>query len=129
MLCIGSAPLSGVPLIAARDVGVVDCGECVAVVCGEMPEIRRAAGVIVDGDAADIGGATGVQVITCGRCAKNTVSVTSDDGETLTLSLNRAVKTLCGVCEPLEQPVGRNGRSDFQCMAQFAAEILLGNVL
>lgn len=69
-----------------------------------------------------------MQLITCGRGVKNTVSVTSDDGETLTLALNRAVETLSGVCEPMELPVRRRGRSDFMCMAEFAAAILLDEI-
>ena len=86
---------------------------------------------MINGDgAADIlaDRVSGVQLITCGRGAKNTVSVTSDNGEVLTLSLNRAVETLRGICEPMELPVERRGRSDYICMAEFAAMILLGEI-
>lgn len=93
----------------------------------EVPRVVRAAGVMINGDSASVPSerVSGVQLITCGRGVKNTVSVTSDDGETLTLALNRAVETLSGVCEPMELPVRRRGRSDFMCMAEFAAAILL----
>lgn len=126
----GTEPLSGsIPWIAADHVREVDCPECAVVFLGgSMPEIRRAAGLITDGDGGIFPERTpvGVQLITCGRCAMNTVSITSDDGETLTLSLNRAVVTLRGVCEPMEIPVQRGGRTDLTCMAEFAAEVLLG---
>lgn len=72
----------------------------------EVPRVVRAAGVMINGDSASVPSerVSGVQLITCGRGVKNTVSVTSDDGETLTLALNRAVETLSGVCEPMELP-------------------------
>ena len=117
--------------VQASRVECVNCAECAVIVCegAEIPHVIRAAGIMINGDSAEAIPAervSGVQLITCGRGVKNTVSVTSDDGETLTLALNRAVETLSGVCEPMELPVRRRGRSDFMCMAQFAAEILLG---
>lgn len=130
ILVVGGEELSqGVQGVQAQKVSRVDCAECAVIVCdgADIPHIVRAAGVMVNGDAASptehFGG---IQLITCGRGVKNTVSVTSDDGETLTLALNRAVRTLYGVCEPMELPVQRRGRSDFMCMAEFSAEILLG---
>ena len=106
--------------------------DCAVIVCdgAEVPRVVRAAGVMINGDSAAVPSerVSGVQLITCGRGVKNTVSVTSDDGETLTLALNRAVETLSGVCEPMELPVRRRGRSDFMCMAEFAAAILLDEI-
>lgn len=117
------------PVICAPNVREVDHPGCVVVVGdeAEFPVIRRALAVLINGDiprrlpAERIGG---IQLITCGRCGKNTVSITSDSGDTLTIALNRPVLTLDGTCEPLESPVQRSG-SDFTCMAGFAAGILL----
>ena len=85
---------------------------------------------MINGDSAAVPSerVSGVQLITCGRGVKNTVSVTSDDGETLKLALNRAVEKLSGVCEPIELTVRRRGMSDFMCMAEFAAAILLDEI-
>lgn len=124
----------GVPVIYADRLRLVDCPECVVMVGenAEIPQVRSALGVVVSGDG---GGAfpaerlSGIQVITCGRCGKNTICITSDDGDTVTLALNRTVTTLSGICEPMELPVKR--QPDFQeypCMAAFAAAILLGRV-
>jgi len=119
--------------VCAGQVSQVNCGDCAVIVCegAEMPLVSHAAGVMINGDSVyDVHTerVSGVQIITCGRGAKNTVSVTSDNGEILTLALNRAVETLCGICEPMELPVERRGRSDYLCMAEFAARILLGEI-
>lgn len=135
VLVIGDeTPTENLQTVCAPAVSRVDCAECAVIVCegAEMPFVSRAAGVMVNGDStADFAAerVSGVQLITCGRGAKNTVSVTSDSGDRLTLSLNRAVETLCGVCEPMELPVERRGRSDYLCMAEFAAMILLGEIV
>ena len=117
--------------VQASRAELIDCAKCAVIVCdgAEVPRVVRAAGVMINGDSAAVPSerVSGVQLITCGRGVKNTVSVTSDDGETLTLALNRAVETLSGVCEPMELPV-RRGRSDFMCMAEFAAAILLDEI-
>ena len=132
ILVVGGEKLEGIQGVQAQQVERVDCGECAVIICdgAEVPQVAHAAGVMINGDTAVIPAerVSGVQLITCGRGVKNTVSVTSDDGETLTLALNRAVETLSGVCEPMELPVQRQGRSDFMCMALFAAEILLGEI-
>lgn len=134
VLVVGGEMLTeGARWICAPQVSRVDCAECAVIVCegAETPLVSSAAGVMINGDgAADIlaDRVSGVQLITCGRGAKNTVSVTSDNGEVLTLSLNRAVETLRGICEPMELPVERRGRSDYICMAEFAAMILLGEI-
>ena len=70
---------------------LIDCAKCAVIVCdgAEVPRVVRAAGVMINGDSAAVPSerVSGVQLITCGRGVKNTVSVTSDDGETLTLAL------------------------------------------
>ena len=108
----GVMALSGnIPWVAAESVLAVNCPECAVVFLGgKLPELKRAAGLIIDGDAGALpaGSPVGIQLITCGRCGMNTVSIR-------------------GVCEPMELPVERSGRSDFACMAEFAADILLGN--
>lgn len=118
--------------VQASRAELIDCAKCAVIVCdgAEVPRVVRAAGVMINGDSASVPSerVSGVQLITCGRGVKNTVSVTSDDGETLTLALNRAVETLSGVCEPMELPVRRRDRSDFMCMAEFAAAILLDEI-
>ena len=118
--------------VQASRAELIDCAKCAVIVCdgAEVPRVVRAAGVMINGDSAAVPSerVSGVQLITCGRGVKNTVSVTYDDGEALTLALNRAVETLSGVCEPMELPVRRRGRSDFMCMAEFAAAILLDEI-
>ncbi|MGN1339221.1 MAG: hypothetical protein ACI4WS_02910 [Oscillospiraceae bacterium] len=125
-----SLPWCGV--VTAGSASVVDCPCCAVIVGegGELPHVKCAAGVIISGDSTDLlptERLEGIQLITCGRCGKNTVCVTSNSGEKLTLALNRGVTTLCGVCEPVEQPVNRPPEaSEYDCMAAFAAAVLLG---
>lgn len=146
--------LSGnIPVIFADNITFVDCPECVVILNedSDLPEIKNAAGIIIDGDcgkALPVERLSGIQLITCGRCGKNTVCITSDSGETVTLALNRAVETISDLCnrsvpeagcnrcdrnvrcEPFEYPVKRQpGASDFGCMAAFAAEILLQQII
>lgn len=90
----------------------------------------RALGVILSGedDSAEQL-PQGVQVITVGHGAKNTVSITSITPDTLTLSLNRAMNTLRGIAEPFELPVPvRNADNQIGYMAAFAAGVLLGEI-
>lgn len=129
----GNCTLSGdIPAVYAERVSRVDSPDCAVIIDGaDIPYISRAAGVMINSDSAcelPAERLAGVQLITCGRGVRNTVSVTSDDGETLTLALNRAVRTAGGVCEPLELPVKRLGRTDYACMAEFAAGVLLGTI-
>ncbi len=71
----------------------------------------------------------GLSVITCGISGKNTVSVTSKTTDRITLSLNRSIHTLKGLCEPLEYPVPLiDGIDDYDYMAAFAVSLLLGNI-
>ncbi len=133
ILTISESGITGnIPVISAKSVSLVDCPECVVIVGSgaDIPALRCAAGVIIDGDSGVRTTAQrlcGVQLITCGRCCMNTVSISSDSGDMLTLALNRTIKTLYGECEPMELPVRRNG-SDYRCMAQFAAGIILGTI-
>lgn len=116
-----------IPAVSAEGHAVVDSTACVAVLAGGLPEIRRAAAVVVDGDCPGElpPGVCGIQLITCGRGCRNTVSISSDCGDRLTLALNRPIRTLTGVCEPMELTVERHGRTDFECMAGFAAAIII----
>lgn len=133
VLVSGNMDITGFPVISG-DISLVDCPECVLVISdgGRIPLVKRAAGVVINGDSTVIppGRLSGVQLISCGRCGKNTVSISSDSGEVLTLALNRAIQTASGVCEPMELPVRRApGSSEFSCMADFAAGLLLGKIL
>ncbi len=120
-------------VVSAEKAIIADCPDCAVIVGenGEIPIVKRAAGVIINGDNGGLlptERLSGVQLITCGRCAKNTVCVTSNDGETLTLALNRGITTLRGFCEPMELPVKRTAASEYDCMAAFAAAVLLGRL-
>ena len=138
VLFIGSCGISsmpfGIPTAAAERVHSVDCPECVVVLGAgaELPVVSRAAGILINGDSCGelpVERLSGIQLITCGRCGKNTVSLTSDSGDTVTAALNRAVLTLHGVCEPLEYPMKRpESATEFGCMAAFAAAVLLGEI-
>lgn len=105
--------------------------EQAVVVLGKFGRITvsSALGVIINGDEPPAGIPESVQLITVGHGRKNTVSVTSSTPERLTLSLNRAVNTLCGVCEPFELPIAIPAvLTDTGCMAAFAAGVLLGRI-
>lgn len=133
VLVSGSMDIKGFTVISG-EIDLVDCPECVLIISdgGKIPLVKRAAGVIINGDSTVIppGHLCGVQLITCGRCGKNTISISSDSGDTLTLALNRAIQTSSGVCEPMELPVQRAPEaSEFCCMSEFAAGLLLGKIL
>lgn len=103
------------------------------VIAGEgavLPEGLTAFAVVVDADAdIDLSALRGNSVITCGIGGRNTVSVTSKTADSITLSLNRAVHTAKGLCEPMELPVPLyEGCSDFDHMAAFAAAVIYGIV-
>ena len=71
----------------------------------------------------------GIRMVSCGVSPRNAISVTSRTTTALTLSLNRSIKTVCGICEPLELPVElRSGFSEYDIMAAFAACLLLGKI-
>lgn len=95
-----------------------------------LPDKLSALAVAVDFDSGvTAAGLCGNSIITCGLGGKNTVSVTSKTTEQITLSLNRALRTLSGLCEPLELPVPLyGGFSDFDYMAAFAASVVFGQI-
>lgn len=135
----GAAELFGASLpecsvICSENAALVDCPGCAVIIGegGEIPLVKNAAGVVICGDKDGVlptERLNGVQLITCGRCEKNTVCVTSNSGERLALALNRSVTTLCGVCEPMELPVNvPPNAAEYDCMAAFAAAVLLGKI-
>ncbi len=95
-----------------------------------LPERVTAFAAVVDADAdIDLSALRGNSVITCGIGCRNTVSVTSKTADRITLSLNRAVHTVKGLCEPLELPVPLyESYTDFDYMAAFAVSVIFGNV-
>ena len=116
------------PIIRASGFTAVDC-EFAGVIAGKGAEleVKSALGVIVDGETFHQKIPRGIQLITCGISSKNTVSITSRTANKLTLSLNRGIRTISGVCEPLEQPVDVSEDADeFDVMAAFAAIVLSG---
>ncbi len=121
--------LRGLPLVKAADRADIDC-ENAAVIVGKSARlnVKKALGVIVDGESFRGKVTRGIQLITCGISPKNTVSVTSRTDDKITLSLNRSIRTADGVCEPLEQPIPltENIRDEYDIMAAFAARLLLG---
>lgn len=71
----------------------------------------------------------GIPVITCGMGGHNTVSVTSRTAEKITVSLNRTISSMSGVCEPQELPMPLvSGAEEYDYMAAFAAALLLGRI-
>ncbi len=95
-----------------------------------LPHKLSALAVAVDCDSGvSTAGLCGNSIITCGLGGKNTVSVTSKTTDYITLSLNRALHTVSGLCEPLELPVPLyGGFSDFDYMAAFAASVMFGAI-
>lgn len=115
------------PVIVTAGFAAVDC-EFAAVIAGKGAEleVKSALGVIVDGESFRQKIPRGIQLITCGISPKNTVSITSRTADKLTLSLNRGIRTVSGICEPLELPVDvPEGADEFDVMAAFAAGVLL----
>ncbi len=120
--------LGNIPIIKASGHTAVDC-KFAAVIAGAGAdiEIQSALAVIVDGDTFRGKIPRGIQLITCGIGSKNTVSITSRTANKLTLSLNRGIHTVSGICEPLEQPVDiAENVSEFDIMAAFTVKVLLG---
>lgn len=114
-------------VIRAAGGTVIDC-EFAAVIAGKGAEleVKSALGVIADGESFRQKLPRGIQLITCGIGPKNTVSVTSRTAGRLTLALNRSIRTIAGMCEPLEQPVDvPEGADEYDIMAAFAAGLLL----
>lgn len=122
--------LAGFSVVRADSTADIDC-ENAAVIVGRNASInvKNALGVIVDGESFIGQIPRGIQLITCGISPKNTVSITSRTDDKLTLSLNRAIRTADGICEPLEQPVSLNkpDPDEYEIMAAFAAILLLNS--
>ena len=122
--------ISGFSVVRADGSADIDC-ENAAVIVGRNASVnvKNALGVIVDGESFSGQIPHGIQLITCGISPKNTVSITSRTDDKITLSLNRAIRTAEGVCEPLEQPVSLNDPNpdEYDIMAAFAARLLLSN--
>lgn len=95
----------------------------------QLPEGMSVFAAIVDADASvQLDALHGIAVITCGLSGRNTVSITSRTADRITLSLNRAIHTQRGLCEPMELPVPlREGCLDFDYMAAFAAAVVFGD--
>ncbi len=139
VIAVGQVNISGLlsgevfprcEVVCARYVTEISAQQSV-VAAGEgarLPEGLSALAVIVDADAdIDLSALHGNAVITCGISGRNTVSVTSKTADMITLSLNRAIHTLSGLCEPMELPVRLyEGYSDFDYMAAFAAAVVFG---
>lgn len=129
--------LSGDPFVRCEVICADSLTELLAqrsvVIAGEgavLPEGLTAFAVVVDTDAdIDLSVLRGNSVITCGIGGRNTVSVTSKTADSITLSLNRAIHTLRGLCEPMELPVPiTDGCTDFDHMAAFAVAVIYGIV-
>ncbi len=117
------------PYIAGFGKGVISAPDCIAVLSGGGAEIeiKNALAVIFPSDAPFFGLPEGIQLISCGAGDKNAVSFSSRTAESITVSLNRAVRTVNGICEPLEFPVRTHiSAGEFDYMAAFAAMVLLG---
>ncbi len=125
---LGEVPPCGV--IAAGSYSAVHAEHSVLVLGSgaRLPEKLSVFAVVADADEGfDISCLKGVAVITCGMGSRNTVSVTSKTTERITISLNRGIHTMNGLCEPLELPLPlAEGTSDFGYMAAFAALLLCG---
>ena len=119
-------------VIQAETLTELDADDTVLIV-GEgamLPERISVMAAVVNADSGfDSSKLSGTAVITCGMGSRNTVSVTSRTAEYITVSLNRSVHTLRGLCEPLELPLPvRIGVDEYSYMAAFAASLLLGNI-
>ncbi len=113
--------------------GSVSAGEGVIIFaknCHYAPEGTKAPSVIINGDMGfDASNLSGAQIITCGIGAKNTVSITSRTQDSMTLSLNRSIQTLKGICEPQELPVKAPENAEpYDYMSAYAAALVLGKI-
>ncbi len=116
------------PFVAGCVKSVISVPDCITVLSDSRTEIeiKSALAVIFPSDVpVDL--PNGIQLISCGAGDKNAVSFSSRTAESITLSLNRAVHTINGICEPLEYPVNMPiPIGEFDYMAAFAAAVLLG---
>ena len=95
-----------------------------------LPNRLSVLAAVVDADSGfDPCRLRGAPVVTCGLGSRNTICITSRTTEYVTLSLNRSVQTLKGICEPMELPLPVcEAAEDYAYMAAFAASVLLGNI-
>lgn len=119
-------------LICARGFQLLSAPRSV-LIAGEgavLPERPDVFAVTVDADRGfDAVAVRGSAVLTCGMSGRNTVSMTSRTTDIITLSLNRSIVTLRGVCDPFELPIRYlQGTSEYDCMAAFAAAVMSGTV-
>ncbi|MDE7192926.1 MAG: hypothetical protein K2O14_03045 [Oscillospiraceae bacterium] len=124
----GIFPVCG--MISAEHVGTVDAADCAVILRENSPgiSIKNALGVIFNGDTPPEALPDGVQLISVGIGAKNTVSISSRAADSITLSLNRTIRTENGVCEPLELPVPAAENADvYDYMSAFAASLLVNS--
>lgn len=112
--------------ICAEDFAVINDPRAVVIVedCAEEADVKSALCVIADGDGGFCTFPDGIRLVTCGVNPKNTVSFTSRSENSITLSLNRAIRTENGVTEPFEYPAKLlRGFSEYDYMAAFAASL------
>ncbi len=118
-------------LIAAGGLRLLRSPESVLIVGedAELPRFLEVFAATADADGSfDAKPLRGTAVLTCGISGRNTISVTSRTSDSITLSLNRSVMTLRGICEPFEFPLTYpHGASDYDIMSAFAAAVALGN--
>ncbi|MGN0687214.1 MAG: hypothetical protein ACI4KA_03810 [Oscillospiraceae bacterium] len=125
--------LPGCNIICAEKLSEISADD-VPLVIGEnavLPDRLSVLAAVVNCDVYfDLSALKGTAVICCGHSCKNTVSVTSKTSEFITLSLNRSIHTLKGLCDPLEMPLPllQTVTDDYDYMAAFAASIILGNI-
>ena len=118
-------------LISADMVRTVDAADCVLILRDDSPKlsIKNALGVVFNGDTPPEILPDGIQLISVGIGAKNTVSISSRAADSITLSLNRTIQTEKGVCEPLELPVAADESANvYDYMSAFAASVLMGKI-
>ena len=86
-------------LISAEGEVTIDAADCAVILCKSSPKIniKNALGVIFNGDTPPENLPDGVQLISVGIGAKNTVSISSRAADSITLSLNRTIHTESGV--------------------------------
>ncbi len=120
--------------VCVQNAEYIDCSNA-AVILGagaSINDIRCCAAIIAnaeDPDSISLLSGKHAPVITCGRSSKNTISISSVTEDRISLSLNRSLQTLNGICEPLEQSYPLIPDIPlYDYMAAFAACIILGEI-
>ena len=117
-------------VISAGQLTALDSPNSVLII-GEnapLPEKLNVFAAAADADAGfNVSALKGIAVLTYGISGRNTISLTSRTPERVTLSLNRSIMTLRGICEPFELPLPLLANTTaHDCMAAFAAAVALG---